>query len=155
MSQPLPTSARQQLFLAEVKPILAENGNVNFKRNLANTGSVMQMNGLQFSKGLGVGANSQLDFALAGNWQLFRADLGIDDSCKTAGSVQFQIYGDGKLLFDSGTLEAPAVVKPELDIRDIRRLSLRTVAGSDRICANWANASLIGFAGDSAGQPAI
>ena len=155
LSQPLPTSARQQLFLAEVKPILAENGNVNFKRNLANTGSAMQMNGLQFSKGLGVGANSQLDFALAGNWQLFRADLGIDDSCKTAGSVQFQIYGDGKLLFDSGTLEAPAVVKPELDIRDIRRLSLRTVAGSDGICANWANASLIGFAGDSAGPPAI
>lgn len=153
LTQPLPTTPRQQLFLAEVQPILAENGKAAFKRNLANTGYAMQMNGLQFSKGLGVGATSQLDYALTGNWQLFRADLGIDDSCKAAGSVQFQIYGDGKLLFDSGTLEAPAVVKPELDIRDIRRLSLRTVAGSAGICANWANASLIGFAGDKAGQP--
>lgn len=153
LSQPLPTTPRQQLFLAEVQPILAANSQLGFKRNLANSGTVMQMNGLQFSKGLGVGASSQLDYALTGDWQLFRADLGIDDSCKAAGSVQFQIYGDGKLLFDSGTLAAPAVVKPELDIRDIRRLSLRTVAGSDGICANWANASLIGFAGDKAGLP--
>ena len=153
LTQPLPTTARQQLFLAEVQPIRLSKENGVFQRNRTINGAMMQMNGLAFSKGLGVGAQSQLDYALTGDWQLFRADLGIDDSCKAAGSVQFQIYGDGKLLFDSGTLQAPAVVKPELDIRDIRRLSLRTVAGQKGVCANWANASLIGFVGDRAGEP--
>ncbi len=118
----------------------------------AKDGTPLQMNGLKFRQGLGVAGHSRLDYTLTGHWQLFRADVGIDDSCRQHGSVQFQIYGDDQLLFDSGTLQAPAVVKPELDIRGIKLLSLRTVAGNDKVCANWANATLLGFAGDQAGQ---
>ena len=121
-----------------------------FKLDQAFSGQPMRMNGLLFLHGIGVSGQSRLDYELQGDWQLLRADLGIDDSCKQAGAVQFQIFGDDELLFDSGTLMAPAVVKPELDIRTIRQLSLRTVGGSADSCANWANAQLIGFTGDSA-----
>ncbi len=114
----------------------------------------MRMNGLQFRSGLGVGADSRIDLALTGHWQLLRADLGIDDACRAAGGLQFQVWGDGRLLYDSGLVKAPGVVKPELDIRGLSALSLRTLGaqGSQptQVCGNWANAVLIGEEGDSA-----
>ncbi|MCT6698753.1 TIM-barrel domain-containing protein [Rheinheimera sp. 4Y26] len=144
LEQPLPKAERQQLYLSDVDAVVSQH-----KINLT---APMQMNGLKFRQGFTVAGESRFDYQLAGHWQLFRADVGINDSCRQHGSVQFQIYGDNKLLFDSGTIKAPAVVKPELDIRGIKLLSLRTVAGSNKVCANWANASLIGFAGDKAGN---
>lgn len=155
--QALPDTPPQQLFLADVTPARADNAVGPVELNKANggrgnaDGAVMQMNGLKFTKGLGVSHQSRIDYALHGHWQLLRADIGIDDSCRKAGGLQFQIYGDDVLLYDSGYVQAPAVVKPELDIRGITRLSLRTTGGKAGVCANWANASLLGFAGDSAG----
>lgn len=111
----------------------------------------MRMNGLQFSRGLGVGADSRIDLKLDGGWRTLRADLGVDDSCRTAGGLRFQVWGDDALLYDSGLVKAPGVVKPELDIRGLRALSLRTLgAQSPQVCGNWANAILIGQEGDDA-----
>ncbi|MET0549343.1 MAG: NPCBM/NEW2 domain-containing protein, partial [Xanthomonas sp.] len=114
----------------------------------------MRMNGLQFRRGLGVAANSRLDLHLHGDWRLLRADLGIDDACRSAGGLQFQVWGDGRLLYDSGLVNAPGVVKPELDIRGLSSLSLRTLGAQGpqpaQVCANWANAVLIGQEGDTA-----
>ncbi|RPE79682.1 alpha-glucosidase (family GH31 glycosyl hydrolase) [Vulcaniibacterium tengchongense] len=114
----------------------------------------MRMNGLHFRRGLGVGADSRIDLKLEGGWRLLRADLGIDDRCRNAGGLQFQVWGDGRLLYDSGLVRAPAVVKPELDIRGLRRLSLRTLGAQGpraaQVCGNWANAALIGQEGDAA-----
>jgi hypothetical protein len=111
----------------------------------------MRMNGLQFRRGLGVGGSSRINLALGGQWRLLRADLGIDDTCRAAGGMQFQVWGDDRLLYDSGLVKAPGVVKPELDVRGIRKLSLRTLgAQSPQVCGNWANAALIGQEGDSA-----
>ncbi|KAF1015239.1 MAG: hypothetical protein GAK31_02730 [Stenotrophomonas maltophilia] len=117
-------------------------------------GQPLRMNGLLFRRGLGVAASSRLDLALQGRWQLLRADLGIDDACRSAGGLQFQIWGDGRLLYYSGLVKAPGVVKPELDIRGLSRLSLRTLGAQGsrptQVCANWANAVLIGQEGDTA-----
>jgi len=139
------------LYLAEQKALRSDNqrGPVELNQSnggkAANDGTAMSMNGLKFSKGLGVSGQSRLDYQLTGQWQLLRADVGIDDSCRSHGGVHFQIYGDDKLLYDSGLVQAPAVVKPELDIRGIERLSLRTTDGQAKVCANWANASVLGF----------
>jgi len=114
-------------------------------------GADMRMNGLQFRRGLGVGADSRIDLKLDGGWRLLRADLGIDDTCRAAGGMRFQVWGDGRLLYDSGLVKAPGVVKPELDVRGLRALSLRTLgAQSPAVCGNWANAVLIGQEGDAA-----
>ena len=112
------------------------------------------MNGLLFRRGLGVGAASRIELRLLGGWRLLRADLGIDDRCREAGGLQFQVWGDDRLIYDSGLLRAPAVVKPELDIRGLQRLSLRTLGAQGakpaQVCGNWANAVLIGQEGDTA-----
>jgi hypothetical protein len=113
--------------------------------------SEMRMNGLKFRKGLGVGPASRIDFALGGDWDLLRADLGVDDSCRTSGGLQFQVWSGTRLLYDSGLITAPAVVKPEIDVRGLRELSLRTLgahgAAPGKVCANWANARLTGSPG--------
>ncbi len=120
----------------------------------ASSASEMRMNGLQFRKGLGMKPGQTLNLQLQGQWQLFRADLGIDDSCRAAGGMQFQVWSGTRLLYDSGLIQAPAVVKPELDLRGLTQLSLRTLgargARPGQVCGNWANAVLIGSEGDSA-----
>lgn len=158
LESPLPDKKRLSLFLSESKWQTASNQLGPVERDLSNglkaskDGAKMRMNGLTFNHGLGVYGDSQIDFKLTGNWQLFRADSGIDDSCREHGDGRFQVYADGDLIFDSGTIKSPAVVKPELDIRGVELLSLRTVAGSNSACMNWANAKVIGFIGDKVGD---
>lgn len=151
LQQPVPAGERVQLLLAQQQAVHSDNSLGPVERDqsnggaAANDGSQMSMNGLKFSKGLGVAGNSRIDYRLTGNWQLLRADLGIDDSCRAHGGLQFRIFGDDKLLYDSGLVQAPAVVKPELDIRGVRLLSLRTTGGQPGVCANWANAAVLGY----------
>ncbi|MBN8887193.1 MAG: NPCBM/NEW2 domain-containing protein [Rudaea sp.] len=142
-----------QRYLSELA--LPEASAKSIARDRAFGGSAeMRMNGLQFRRGLGVGANSRVDLKFDGNWQTLRADLGIDDTCRDAGGMQFQVWGDDRLLYDSGLVKAPGVVKPELDVRGLHRLSLRTLGAQGarpaQVCGNWANALLIGQEGDTA-----
>ncbi|MTV36886.1 TIM-barrel domain-containing protein [Duganella radicis] len=116
-------------------------------------GKEMRMNGLWFRKGLGVGPSSRIDLQLAGTWNLLRADLGVDDSCRDAGGLQFQVWSGERLLYDSGLITAPAVVKPEIDIRGLSQISLRTLGARggkpQQVCGNWANAVLLGTEGST------
>ena len=138
--------AEQQSFLSEL-PLPKGVG----RDRPAGKGKEMRMNGLWFRKGIGVGANSRVDLQLQGNWRLLRADLGVDDSCRSAGGMQFQVWSGERLLYDSGLVAAPAVVKPEIDVRGLRQLSLRTLgargAQPAQVCGNWANAVLLGTEG--------
>lgn len=144
-----PETAERQLYLSDLSLPRAVG-----RDKPAGKAAEMRMNGLRFRKGLGVGANSRIDLSLAGNWTLLRADLGVDDSCRAAGGLQFQVWSGARLLYDSGFVTAPAVVKPEIDVRGLSNLSLRTLgargARPAQVCANWANAVLSGSAGASA-----
>ncbi|MBI3230792.1 MAG: NPCBM/NEW2 domain-containing protein, partial [Burkholderiales bacterium] len=119
----------------------------------ASSAKEMRMNGLLFRKGIGMSPNGRFDLQLNGDWHTLRADLGVDDSCRAAGGVQFQVWSGARMLYASGTIAAPAVVKPELDVRGLTQLSLRMVAAKasqgSKACGNWANAMLLGSAGDS------
>ena len=149
LEHPLPDTPRQKTYLSAVKWALVE-GEVTLD-HACGTQLSMKMNGLRFYQGLSVQGTGRVDYRLAGDWQLFRADAGLDDSGDEQSAVRFQVFGDGRLLYDSGVVRRPAVVKPELDIRGIEVLSLRTVPVSGTACANWANAHVVGFAGDKVG----
>lgn len=143
LHQQLAEGASRRQYLSDQAWLAAPQGAAKDK---AKGGKGLRMNGLGFSKGLGVAGSSRVDYGLVGPWQRFNADVGIDDSCKGKG-LHFQVWGDGRLLYDSGLVVAPAVVKPELDIRGISLLSLRT--SGDGRCGNWANAAVTGLAGAS------
>lgn len=143
-----PQAAERQLYLSD---LALPRGVARDRPAARMQSSGMHMNGLRFRKGLGVGPASRIDLALAGDWTLLRADLGVDDSCRAAGGLQFQVWSGARLLYDSGFVTAPAVVKPEIDVRGLREISLRTLgargARPAQVCGNWANAMLTGTEG--------
>lgn len=126
------------------QPVATPGANVR----LASAAKPLRMNGVAFGQGFAMATGARTDIALAGYPQLFRADLGVDDQCRAAATLRFQIWGDGRLMYDSGEVRAPAVVKPEIDIRGVKLLSLRTLEqgkGQNKsLCGNWANATVIG-----------
>ncbi|MDP4983420.1 NPCBM/NEW2 domain-containing protein [Pseudoalteromonas tunicata] len=159
LEQPLPKREKQRVYLSAASwDTATTESKKGVQKDTAwhpSKTNSMKMNGLVFNKGLGVDGASQIDYTLSGHWQTFRADVGIDDSCQAGAKVNFQVYADNTLLFDSGEITPPAVVKPELDIRGVKLLSLRTYSQEPKeqvTCANWANAQVIGFKGDKVGQ---
>ena len=109
----------------------------------------IRMNGLDFAHGLRARGDTRLDLEVAGDWHTFTAEVGIDDISTAPGTVRFQVWGNDRLLWDSGTVTAPMVLKPRLDIRGLAALSLRIIASDQEIVADWAMVALAGFAGDT------
>jgi len=151
LEHPVKEGEEQQRYLSDLLPAMAQGRDKPAPVGKANNSAEMRMNGLRFHKGLGMGPAGRIDLRLAGNWNLLRADLGVDDSCRDAGGLQFQVWSGDRLLYDSGLVTAPAVVKPELDIRGVTQLSLRTLGAQGKqpakVCGNWANAMLTGTEG--------
>ncbi|MFZ1684182.1 MAG: TIM-barrel domain-containing protein [Candidatus Zixiibacteriota bacterium] len=146
-------STRVVKFLSAMIPTMIESGPVDFDpHGLAHAGSGFSLNGLNPGVCYTVKGNSRIDFDLKEDWQSFRVEAGIDDQSTGQGPVRFQIYGNDRLLYDSGPVKTGPVAKLEVDIRGIRRLSLRTVDSSGKSMAHWAEGTLIGLSGDRAAK---
>ena len=62
------------------------------------------LNGKEYDKGIGVAINSSVTYNLDGKYARFFSDIGVDDSTGGEGSVTFQVWADGKKIFDSGVI---------------------------------------------------
>ncbi|MBS1811906.1 MAG: PQQ-dependent sugar dehydrogenase [Acidobacteria bacterium] len=113
----------------------------------ATDGRTIALNGVTYQKGLGVHANSDVRFALNGAYKTFAADVGVDDEVGSYGSVVFQVYADGTLLYDSGTMLGSSATKQlSVDVtgRNELRLFVSTAGDNDWYDhADWANARLL------------
>lgn len=110
----------------------------------ASDGSTITLNGTTFAKGLGVHAPSSIEFRPNGRCSSFAASIGVDDEVNNNGSVIFQVWGDGNLLFQSAVMTGSSATQ-SVNVNIAGRTDLRlTVAGgidtmnSDH--ADWANA---------------
>ena len=114
-------------------------------------GNPMAIGGVGYAKGLGVHAASEVRYALDGAFSRFIADVGVDDETGNNGSVVFQVYGDGNLLFDSGTrvgnnTSTGQPLRVDVSVAGVSELRLVVTDagdgnGSDH--ADWANARLM------------
>ncbi len=68
-------------------------------------GKPLAMSGRTFEQGVGTHAKSVLHVQLDGKVEHFRAQVGMDDKTDGKGSITFQVYGDGRRLFDSGIIK--------------------------------------------------
>jgi len=101
----------------------------------------------KFTRGLGTHANSRLVYELSGGkFKRFRCLVGRDEHAME-GKVVFQVWLDGKKVFDSGPMGKTTAAKPvDIDVRGADVLELRTLDGGDGIGGdhgNWANAELV------------
>jgi alpha-galactosidase len=131
---------------------LATNSWGPVERNLSNgelasgDGRTLTLNGVAYAKGLGVNANSEVDYSLAGRCSTFTASVGVDDEVGSSGSVVFQVWGDNVKLFDSGTMTgatATRSVNVNLTGRSMLKLVVTDAGnGNEFDHADWANARI-------------
>jgi hypothetical protein len=112
--------------------------------NVAGDGNTLTLNGVAYTKGLGVHAESDVRFSLGGNCTSFASDIGIDDESGSYGSVVFQVWADSAMVYDSGLMTATSATKNvAVDISGKQTLRLVVTSGGDNIDydhADWAGA---------------
>lgn len=117
------------------------------RRDQAQGGGPLSIRGKTYAKGLGVHAISRLSFDLNRGYKRLLAEVGVDDSAGDLASVEFKVYGDGKLLWESGVLRRSSGAKVlDLEVLSVSELVLEVTAADnadiqDR--ANWANAKVV------------
>jgi beta-glucanase (GH16 family) len=108
-------------------------------------GGPLTLGSTLYGKGLGTHAPSAVGFALGGACSSFSARVGVDAEMKRAGSVRFQVRGDGQLLAETQVLTAADGERAlEVELAGVQQLELLAVAGDDSGSdhADWANAQI-------------
>lgn len=112
----------------------------------AGDGRPITLNGVTYDKGLGVHAYSEVQINMNGGYSRFIADIGLDDETGTNGSVQFEVRGDGAVLYESAVLySSTATQAVDLDVAGLQQLVLIVKDGGDgsgNDHADWAGARL-------------
>lgn len=117
------------------------------RRDQAQGGGAISIGGKVYAKGLGVHSLSKLTFDLNRGFKRFLCDIGLDDTAGEHGDVEFKVYADGKLVYESGVLRRSAGVKTiDIDVLNVSKITLEVTAGGDDDVldrANWANAKVV------------
>jgi alpha-galactosidase len=111
------------------------------------TNRVLTIAGTRFEHGVGTHAVSELPVNLDGKGRRFTAKVGVDDAANGAGSVEFQVIGDGRTLWTSGVMRGGQAAKPvDVDLTGVKLLALRVTDGGDgngNDQADWADFQLV------------
>ncbi len=106
----------------------------------------LTLNGVVYPHGLGTHAVSRLLINLQGSATKFDAMAGVDDEKKGQGSVQFQVYVDGRKKLETPVLHGgDAPVPVSVDLTGAKRMTLVVTDagdGNDSDHADWAGALL-------------
>jgi hypothetical protein len=108
------------------------------RQNLTVDQRPIVVNGVTYSNGVGVHSTSSLDFHLQKRFGRFIGKVGLPDYLReqtgTKGSVEFQVLGDGKLLWSSGILRGPgALAAFDVVLPDVSVVQLSVRDGGDGI----------------------
>jgi beta-galactosidase GanA len=141
------------VFASDLPFLSATNGWGPVERDMSNgeiqpgDGHTITLNGVQYAKGLGVNAPSDIAFYLGGNCSHFTAVVGVDDEVGNSGSVTFSVVADGRTLTTTPVLTgSSASASLDVDVSGAQQLDLVTGDGGDGNGldhADWANAQLV------------
>jgi hypothetical protein len=109
-------------------------------------GSPLWIQETRFEHGVGVLANSLMEYALNGQFKRFSSRIGVDRAAQGRGSVVFEVLADGKSIWKSKTVTGvDAPEKIDLPVDGVKRLRLTvTDAGDGTLgdAADWCDAAL-------------
>jgi hypothetical protein len=127
-TSPVTTTSR---YLSDLAPIYSVNGWQMARINQSVGGNPLKVNGTTYAHGLGVHAYSENRWNLNGTCSTLTAAMGLDDEAPAgAGSIDFQVWGDGHLLYDSGFMKTGTPVRSlNLNVTGIREISLDVTNG--------------------------
>lgn len=129
-----------QISVIDMPLIYAQQDHGSLRINQSFDGNILSLNARRYAQGLGTHANSDIQYELPSNARSFSFLVGLDDEVGTA-DVQFSVWGDNKMLWQSAVLYGNEG-NPErhnIDVRGIRFLNLKVSAVSDDKWdhANW------------------
>ncbi|MDM0852786.1 NPCBM/NEW2 domain-containing protein [Clostridium perfringens] len=105
---------------------------------------------VEYDKGLGTHANSEIVYDLSGkNYGMFETYVGVDREMRNSNepSVIFEVYVDGKKVFDSGVMnvntERKHVLIPVVGVSELKLVAKDGENGNGGDHADWADAKLL------------
>jgi hypothetical protein len=139
-------AAPNALYLSDLAWVSATNGwgpverDTNVGGSSAGDGTAIKLAGVTYSKGLGTNATSDIVYNLAGGYQSFMSDIGVDDKQTVDGTVVFQVFADGTLIYDSGIMTAASATRSiNLNVAGVQSLRLHVGDGGDDESYDWAD----------------
>ena len=113
----------------------------------AGDGKPLTIGGVVYDKGIGMHATGALSVELGANCTAFSAMVGLDDEVtRGVGTVQFQVFGDGTLLGETGVVTGnDAAVELTADVTGIEVLRLvanESTNGKNYDHADWGDAKV-------------
>lgn len=160
------TTTPSEKYLSDIKEESARVGWRHLEKDKAPDGSSIKLNDyfawthmdnkgkVTYKKGLGAHADSEIVYDLTKEpitYNAFQSFIGIDDAVdyRDDARVEFKVYGDDKLLYQSGLMTSKDHQKYiNINISDVKKLKLVTTdggngKGADHSC--WADARLVNF----------
>jgi len=132
--------------LSSVSPLHADQnfGHLRYARNI--TGSRLKIGTTEFVNGIGVFAQSLLEYSINRQFSRFTAKVGVDAVTEGKGSVIFEVYADGKKVWASGVMSGLDQHKAiDLDVKGVDRLRLIVTDAGDGNkfdAGNWCDPEL-------------
>ncbi|HUU09490.1 MAG TPA: NPCBM/NEW2 domain-containing protein [Phycisphaerae bacterium] len=154
-----PLGAAQTVWLDELDVRLAECGWERTRSKKSVGGNPIRLRGKTYERGIGTHPPGEFVIDLGGGSTRFTAVVGIDDEAAGGGSAEFLVYGDGKMLWQSGVVRGKDPVKTvDVDVTGMKLLRLVvTVAGDGygNDHTDWAQArfEVVGQAPEAAAAP--
>jgi alpha-galactosidase len=112
----------------------------------AGDGHPITIGGVQYAKGLGAHAPSDISFYTGGSCEKVTAEVGVDDEKGAKGTVAFEIWADGTKVASTGVLTNAMPAQPvTADVTGAQVVRLVVTDGGDGIDsdhADWADARL-------------
>ncbi|NUO46307.1 MAG: alpha-galactosidase [Streptomyces sp.] len=114
--------------------------------NAAGDGHPITIGGVVYAKGLGVHAQSIIEYYTGKACETVSADVGVDDEKGAAGTVAFEIWADGTKVASTGVLTNAMPAQPlTADVTGAQVVRLVVTDGGDGLDsdhADWADARL-------------
>ena len=137
-------------YLSNMQWESAKSGYGSVVPNNSVSGNGIKLAGIEYKKGLGTHAESEVIYKIDKKYSSFSSVVGVDDSQTDNGSVQFHIYGDGKLIYGTGILRGSKdnsgrIEKINVNVKGVTELKLVVTDGGDGINsdhADWADTTL-------------
>jgi alpha-galactosidase len=125
--------------LDQLSWLSAVNGFSSIGINENHYGGPLSIHGTVYPHGLWVNSVATLYYYLGGNCSTFTTDLGLDDSDKGTGAVDYQFYADGKQVYDSGVVtNSTPTIHASMNVSGAKVLELYVGEGNGTI--NYGNA---------------
>lgn len=135
-----------EVHLSDLPTLSATVGWNTLKPNRNIVGKPLILAGVTYEKGLGVHATSDLVYSLKPEYKRFVALVGIDDDTQSKGSVSFEVYADGQMLYQTPIIRPPQMWRIEAPIPSgAKKLRLVVADGGDDYNYDWGDWVLAGF----------